>query len=402
MTLLPQHCETEAMADTAAAPRAYRDGGQRWVGGVAAGLAEHLGWPVAGIRAGFVGLSFAGGLGVILYGAYWLLLPLRTDGAERRSRELGLLPLLAIGALLLGGWLLVAAAVPSLDSIGFNTVLLTALVVLGLGAAIIWRQADDEQREGSLGTAQWVRISVGLAMVAAGALLLIVDAADPAQAVRGLLVGLVVAGGLALLALPWIRGQWERANRERSARIRAAERAEVAAQVHDSVLQTLTLIRTNADDAEAVTRLSRAEERRLRRWLYEPASDASPTLRSALERLAADTEAGFASTVEVVAVGDAPMTQQLQPLIAATSEALLNAAKHAGGTITLYCEAEPQVVSIFVRDRGAGFDPDTIPSDRLGVRESIVGRMERAGGSAEIRTVPTGTEVRLSMPREAA
>ena len=217
-----------------------------------------------------------------------------------------------------------------------------------------------------------------------------------------LLVGLVVAGGLGLLALPWIRRQWDTANRERSARIRAAERAEVAAQVHDSVLQTLTLIRTNAADAEAVTRLSRAEERRLRRWLYEPAVDAAPTLRSALERLAAATEAGFASTVEVVAVGDAPMSPDLQPLIAATSESLLNAAKHAGGAITLFCEVEPDAVSVFVRDRGAGFDPAAIPADRLGVRESIVGRMERGGGSAEIHSTPSGTEVRLSMPGEAA
>lgn len=387
------------MEQTAAVPRAYRDGGQRWVAGVAAGLAEHLGWSVTWTRFGFVALSFAGGLGIILYGAYWLFLPLQSDGRPESNRELGLLPLLALAALLLGGWLLVEAAVPSLGSLGFSTALVIALVVVGVGAAIIWRQADDEQRGGATGAARWLRIAVGLAMVAAGALLLIADAADPGQALRGLLVGVVVAGGLSLLALPWIRQQWDTANAERAARIRAAERAEVAAQVHDSVLQTLTLIRTNATDAEAVTRLSRAEERRLRRWLYEPVTDAAPTLRSAVDRLAADTEAAYPATVEVIAVGDIPMDTDLQPLLAAASEALLNAAKHAGGSITLYCEVEPDMISLSVRDRGPGFDPAAIPSDRLGVRASIVGRMERAGGSAEIRATASGTEVRLRLPR---
>jgi signal transduction histidine kinase len=392
--------ETAGMEQTAIAPRAYRDGGQRWVAGVASGLAEHLGWSVTWTRFGFVALSFAGGLGIVLYAAYWLFLPLRADGRTGANRELGLLPLLALTALLLGGWLLADAVVPSLSSLGFNTILVIALVVVGLGAAIIWRQADDEQGGTTTAAARWLRVAVGLAMVAVGALLLIADAADPGQALRGLLVGVVVAGGLSLLALPWIRRQWDTANQERAARIRAAERAEVAAQVHDSVLQTLTLIRSNADDAEAVARLSRAEERRLRRWLYEPDADDATTLRSAIDRLAAETEADYPATVEVIAVGDAPMDPALQPLLAAASEALLNAAKHAGGSITLFCEVEPAAISLSVRDRGAGFDPAAIPSDRLGVRASIVGRMERAGGTAEIRATPTGTEVRLALPRE--
>ncbi len=384
-----------------AGPRATRDGEHRWVAGVASGLAEHMGWSVAWTRIGFVALSFAGGIGIVLYAAYWLLLPLDSEQRPAPGREPGLLPLFALGALLLGGTLLLAAIVPSIGAFGINGVLLAALVAVGVGAAIIWRQADDEQRDlrdGAVGPARWLRIAAGLGLVAAGALLLIVDAANPAQALRGLLVGFVVASGLVLLALPWIRRQWETANQERAARIRTAERAEVAAQVHDSVLQTLTLIRTNAADAEAVTRLSRAEERRLRRWLYEPDVPDSSTLRSALDRLAADAEAAFAGTVEVVAVGDAAMSPPVQSLLAATSEALVNAAKHAGGTITVYCEVEPASVSIFVRDRGPGFDPQGIPGDRLGVRESIIGRMERSGGRAEIRSSGNGTEVRLTLP----
>lgn len=373
--------------------RAYRDGGQRWVAGVAAGLAEHLGWPVGWTRAGFVLLTLAGGLGGVLYAAYWLFLPLRRG---ERERELGLLPILALGGLLLGAALLSAAAL----RVTLNSALLVAVAVAGVGAAIVWRQADDEQRAAwgsDRGATRWWRLGLGLGLVLAGAMLLVFGAADPAQAARGLLVGALVAAGLILLALPWILRQWETANAERAERIRADERAEVAAQVHDSVLQTLTLIRSNAGRADTVAQLARAEERRLRTWLYQPAGDPDATLRPALENLAAQVEAEYPVTIEVVTVGDAPLTPRATALLAAAREALTNAAKHAPGQITVYAEVETQGVSVFVRDRGPGFDPASVPSDRLGVRESIVGRMERNGGRAVIRSGGRGTEVALTM-----
>lgn len=379
--------------------RAYRDADRRWVGGVASGLAGHLRWSVSWTRVGFVILTFAAGLGAVLYIAYWLLLPLHREERARPGRELGLLPLLALGAVLLGGALLASTISPWLFATNLNGILVVAVVVAGLGGAIIWQQADDETSTAG-GPARWWRIGAGVALIGTGGLLLIADAADPVQAVRGLLVGLVVASGLALLALPFIRRQWQAANDERTARIREAERAEVAAAVHDSVLQTLTLIRTHAADEDAVARLARAEERRLRTWLYQPPGEESATLRSALERLAAQIESRYPVTVEVVAVGDARMSVSLQAMLGAASEALLNAAKHAGGAITLYAEVEPERVSIYVRDRGAGFDPQAVASDRLGVRESIIGRMQRNGGRAEIRSGPTGTEVHLILPRE--
>jgi len=371
------------MADTTA-PRAYRDGDRRWIAGVASGLAEHLGWPVAWTRAGFVVLAVTTGIGVVLYAAYWLLLPLRR--AQERSGP-GILPLLALGALLLGGSLLAATVLQS----GADRIAIIALVVAGIGAAVIWQQADEERRYG--------RIGLGAALILSGTLLFVFDAEDPGGALRGLMTGLVVAAGLGVLALPWLRRQWVTASTERAERIRADERAEVAAQVHDSVLQTLTLIRARAQDADAVAQLARAEERRLRTWLYQPPGDASATLRPALENLAAGVEASFPVTVEVVCVGDCPLGPAVNALAAAASEALTNAAKHAGGTVSLYAEAGPRDVSVYVRDRGPGFDPALVPGDRLGVRESIIGRMERNGGRADIRSGPQGTEVALTMAR---
>ena len=83
---------------------------------------------------------------------------------------------------------------------------------------------------------------------------------------------------------------------------------------------------------------------------------------------------------------------------------MVNAAKYAadGGPVSVYAELEPAQASIFVRDRGPGFDLDAVPPDRLGVRQSIIGRMERNGGRAEITSaLGHGAEVRLTMPRAA-
>ena len=258
------------------------------------------------MRVGFVLLAMCAGLGP---GA--VRRPTgcccHSEAASVERREPGLLPILSLGAVLLGAALLVSALVPFPTLGGLNGMLTAAVVMAAVGAAIIWRQADDERRDAwrsDAGRARWWRIGGGLALIALGALLLVVGATDPQAAMQGLVVGLVVAAGLALLALPWIRRQWEDANQERAARIREAERAEVAAAVHDSVLQTLTLIRTHADDNERVTQLARAEERRLRAWLYQPAAEQGSALRAALDQLAAQTEAAHPVTVEVVVVGD--------------------------------------------------------------------------------------------------
>jgi signal transduction histidine kinase len=189
---------------------------------------------------------------------------------------------------------------------------------------------------------------------------------------------------------------------EREARIREQERAELAAMIHDQVLHTLTLIQRNPGDTKTVLRLARGQERTLRNWLYKPAASPTERFSAAIEQAAAEVEDTYAIAVESVVVGDdLPVDERIEALVAAAREAMVNAARHAQvTTLSLYAEAEDEQVSVFVRDRGVGFDPSTVDEQRHGVRGSILGRMERHGGRAEIRSKPgNGTEVRLSMPR---
>lgn len=393
------------------------------IGGVAAGLAEHLGWPVAWVRIGFLVAALFNGMGLLLYAAYWVLLPLgkpatatpapadeaarpAREGADHLRRDPGLWPILAVGAIALGALFLIPQ-VAGRDA----SPIAVALIIAGAGAAIVWRQFDDAQRDrwrraaddtvrvGTEGRASWWRLAAGTAMVLSGLTLLIIGATGPAEAAIGLIVGLTLTGGLAVLALPWARRQWEDLQGERARRARADERAEVAAHIHDSVLQTLTLIQKDASDPASVQRLARAEERRLRTWLYAPVGDPEQTIKAALAAQAARVESQYAADIDVVAVGDSPLTPQTNALIQAAGEAMVNAAKHAGGQVSVYLEAAPDEVSCFVRDRGDGFDPGAVPADRHGVRESIIGRMERNGGRAQVRSSSeSGTEVRLFMP----
>jgi signal transduction histidine kinase len=185
------------------------------------------------------------------------------------------------------------------------------------------------------------------------------------------------------------------------AAIRAEERAAMATRVHDSVLQTLTLIQRRADDPTEVARLARTEERQLRSWLYAP-TGASGSLAAALADVVATTEADYDTRIELVTVGDVVVDDRVAALVAATREAVRNAAKHAGAPATVYAEVAEGVVEVNVRDRGRGFDPSRIDADRHGVRESIVGRVEAVGGHAVVRSAPgQGTEVRLELPRGA-
>jgi signal transduction histidine kinase len=210
---------------------------------------------------------------------------------------------------------------------------------------------------------------------------------------------LLLLGGVALVAFPWLYRIWRQQNEQRRELIRSEERAEVAAHVHDSVLQTLTLIQRYADDSNEVLRLARAEERALRSWLYTPTGDPDRTFAAALTRDAAEVEVAYDVDVEVVTVGDAVLDAKLGAMAAATREAIVNAARHGGGQVSVYAELTDHLAEVFVRDRGEGFDPATIPDDRHGVRESMIGRMDRNGGSATIRSTPgVGTEVHLQVP----
>jgi signal transduction histidine kinase len=234
----------------------------------------------------------------------------------------------------------------------------------------------------------------GIALTVGGAALML----DGLGSSRSFIAPGALAGALLLVLVPWT---WQVAA-ERGERIRTAERAEVAARIHDSVLQTLALIQRHAADAQRVTTLARRQERDLRRWLYGSGYGSAGTLVHALADASADVEDAYAVRVELASAGDAPLDETLSQLVLAAREALTNAAKHSGkDEIAVYADVGPAAVSVFVRDRGIGFSRDEIAADRRGLAESIEARMRRAGGEAMITSAPAeGTEVELTIPRE--
>jgi signal transduction histidine kinase len=394
------------------ARRLYRVTDARVAGGVAAGIAAHLNASVTLVRVAFVVLASFNGLGALLYAAFWAVLPVAPGQRSSSRNRRQLVPFVALGA----GILLVQV----LSGMGgVKSVIGWLVAIVAVGVGIIWRQSDPKRRErwtAAVPQAPWLgvvleegdrrglmlRLIGGGALVVAGIIgtVAVVSGADISALVNGLLfAGLALAGaGLALAPLLWrVFGQLRT---EREARIREQERAEVAAMIHDQVLHTLALIQRSAGDAKSVLRLARAQERTLRGWLYK--STASPTERfsAALEETAAEVEDTYAVAVEVVIVGDRDVDDRVRALVAAAREALVNAGKHAKvSSVSLYAEVEPEQASVFVRDRGVGFDPAGVDDDRHGVRGSILGRMKRHGGRAEIRSEPgSGTEVRLFMP----
>jgi signal transduction histidine kinase len=216
----------------------------------------------------------------------------------------------------------------------------------------------------------------------------------------GLLYAMVGLAGVALVLAPLLWRMFSQLRAERVGRIREQERAEIAAVVHDQVLHTLALIQRNAADGKEVVRLARGQERSLRNWLYKPVAAPTDKLSAAIEEIVAEVEDTYAIAVESVVVGDIDVNERVAALVAAAREALVNAARHGEvATVSLYAEVESETISVFVRDRGVGFDLASVGPDRHGVKGSIMGRMERHGGTAEIRSDPgSGTEVRLTMP----
>jgi signal transduction histidine kinase/phage shock protein PspC (stress-responsive transcriptional regulator) len=404
----------------------YRATKGRMLGGVAQGLAAHLGIDVWIVRVAFVILAIPGGAGVAAYAAFWVLVPLEpdpgphpdtagaaatrsgaplstnaVDPAEDSAGRLG--SLVGLGAIALGVAILFARG-----RTGTVGRLAVPAVLAGVGVALLWRVADDTQRTRWRRTASatafarhaWIRILLGGVLVAAGAAAVLATRGGFDAAVNGLAGGLIVVVGAALVVGPWVIRSTRELGEERRERIRSQERAELAAHVHDSVVQTLTLIQRNADDPRTVTRLARAEERSLRQWLYQRSPD-TRMFRTAFDDAAAEVEQVHGGALDVVVVGDALLDERLTALLLAAREAMVNAAKYASdsGPVSVYAEVEPSKASVYVRDHGPGFDPATVPADRLGLRQSIIGRMERHGGTAVVTSNPgEGAEVRLMMP----
>ena len=219
---------------------------------------------------------------------------------------------------------------------------------------------------------------------------------------EAVLAAVAVLIAAALIFAPSWRSLARSLAAERTERIRSQERADVGAHLHDSVLQTLALIQRSADDPKRVAGLARTQERELRTWLAGGhAESGDERLAGALEAAAAEVDAAGGSSIEVVAVGDCDLDESAASVLAAAREAMLNAAKFAGERpISVYAELSRSHIQVFVRDRGGGFELSAVPAERRGVRESIVGRMQRAGGRASVRSsAEQGTEVELTLER---
>lgn len=405
----------------------------RVVAGVGAGLAEHLGLRVTTVRIILAASCLFFGAGLVFYAWLWILVPLKgeapanafldddgnprlrlfrpnataaqtapEDGAKTQRKSLGM------REILIGGGLLIAAIAifggPARSAVNWSTVL--PVIVIATGAVLAWMQLDATRRAGFLSAAQIgtplsiARFVAGIVLVIAGVLIVVTGSGSWALAWGSIVASLAVLAGVVLVLAPWALKFWRDFQDERAGRIRETERAEIAAHLHDSVLQTLALIQNRADSPQDVTRLARAQERELREWIYQDAGSNHGQLVASVKAVCAEVEDVYGQAVDVVAVGDAELSERGQALVQATREAVLNGVRHGGSSVSVYVEANPKGVDVFVKDRGKGFDISTVPTDRLGVKESVVGRMQRNGGTAEIISSTDGTEVRLHLPRE--
>ncbi|MFD7448915.1 PspC domain-containing protein [Kitasatospora sp. NPDC059827] len=447
------------------------------LGGVAHGLAVHLGLPVRWVRLAFVLLFFAQGIGALLYAAFWFVVPIGIGEPSQRGGThwvnvngvyVPTSPWLRPGTPVTksggGGWvgrlrellqhalqgepvaattataaegegeagtrpggrtgqggigqlaalvMVVIGLIALLNVLGWQTAkpYTWPLLAIGVGVALVWRQADDSRwqrwfgiEEGEKRRSAYTRVGAGVLLAVVGTIALLAMQGSGSTLGSVIEASLAVLAGVLVLLGPYGLRLWQDLGAERTARIRAQERAEIAAHIHDSVLHTLTLIQRRAEDPKEVLRLARSQERELRLWLYRPeaAAEAAPdTMAETLRAAVAEVEDRHGVPVELVIVGDCPMDEKVAAQMQAAREATVNAAKYGGGgPVQVYAEVEGRTVSVFIRDHGPGFDPDTVPEDRMGVRESIIGRMKRHGGTARVRPAAGGgTEVELEMER---
>jgi signal transduction histidine kinase len=397
-----------------------RDPTRRWLGGVCSGIAMRLGVDPLLVRLAFVVATAAGGIGIALYALGWLVIPAGAGGGRRR------LPT-GRGAVevALGTGLLLLSVLLTFRALGlwFSDAIVWPLVLIASGGALLWRGSGTPAPPSSAAAAAPTaallkpepegrrlepvrtagaisRTGIGIALVIAAGFAFL-QATGALSAARDVLLAVVaVVVVLGVIFAPWIVRLVRSLTEERSERIRSQERAEVAAHLHDSVLQTLALVQ-RSDDPQEIATLARRQERELRAWLSgRPAKGATARLAPALEAAAAEVEERHGVPVEVVVVGDRDLDTNSEAVVAATREAMTNAAKFGDGSpVDVYAEASDGRLQVFIRDRGPGFDPGSLPADRRGVRESIVGRMERHGGHAQITSSESsGTEVELELP----
>jgi signal transduction histidine kinase/phage shock protein PspC (stress-responsive transcriptional regulator) len=390
---------------------------ERWRAGVCRDLSGRLGVPLWSLRLSFVVYTLVYGLGPAVYAALWLVRALRPPSAAQAApaarpglrRVVAALPYLGLALLsgldgdsLADQWRIWRYALPT--------------IAVAAALAVFWPSAAGRDRLRRLRDAarrapgaDAGRAAAGTVVALSGLIRLLTIGTSLSATGSVLLAALVVLVGAGLAVLPLLLRVQGQLRDERTARLRAQERAEVAALMHDSVLQTLALIQHSEADPARMARMARSQERELRAWLYGPRTrpaDGGPlSFARALEAAAAETEDRYGARIEVVAVGDAPLDEELIACVGSAREAMANAARYAGPErISVFAQVsadgpDPRAVRVYVRDRGVGFDPAAVPADRMGLRESIIGRMQRHGGEATVRTAPgEGTEIRLELP----
>ena len=409
-------------ASDASAGVLRRDRDEGWIAGVAAGIARRFGVDVSLVRIAFVVATAAGGVGVAAYLLGWLVVP----AGDSRPARVGIRTGRAAVEVAAGTAFLLLAVLLTFRALGiwFSDAIVWPLVLIAGGGALIWRQSmtprerpaaeattppvERTARQVAAGEAKRAvaavsRTGLGIALVIAAGFVFL-QATGALGAARDVLFAVIAAVVvLGVIFAPWIVRLVRSLTEERAARIRSQERAEVAAHLHDSVLQTLAMVQRRAGEPSEVAALARRQERELRAWLADrPAPGHSARLAGALEAAAADVEEQHGVPVEVVVVGDHDLDAAHDAVVAAAREAMTNAAKFgAGSPVDVYAESSDARTQVFVRDRGPGFDPAAVPADRRGVRESIVGRMRRHGGRARVTSGSgSGTEVELVLERQ--
>ena len=380
------------------------------IAGVAGGIGERLGVDPVLVRIAFILFAYCGAVGVLAYVVAWSVSLDPKDPRAPRPREWSSQQEIAFGMVTLGAVLLLRET-----GLWFGNAIGIPLIICAAGAGVVyvgtsrdgrprWTRFGLGGREIATGRPSIARLVVGCLLVAGGAGWFVTTTRSTVRGIYGVLLAVAVTvAGMAVVFGPWIFRLANQLGSERRDRIRSEERSELAAHLHDSVLQTLALIQRNANNPRKMASLARRQERELRSWLYGQA-EAADRLDAALQAIASDIEEAHEIPVEVVVVGDCPLDDRARAVVHATREAATNAARHSGAAeVSVYVECEPDVIEAFVRDRGNGFDPVAVSGDRRGIADSIRGRIERNGGTVEITSSSDeGTEIHIAMPRVPA
>ena len=378
-----------------------------WMAGVSSGLAVHLGLPVTLVRVMFVCLT-ALGVGIGIYLWLWVTVP---EDSPERSGEGTLSPGLvrlreeraaqvSRNRLIVVGVALIVAAIVGTILNATNTLDwrdMGSIITIVSGISLVWSQSRNVTSWRSL---RFIgAVFGGIVLLSLGVVIVASRDNPPVILLRGGLIGAALVAGILFAFVPmWLRTTKDLSEAQ-AQRVRESERADIAAHLHDSVLQTLTLIRASAEDPSRVRAIALTEERELRAWLYTGYAQAADSLEAAVTEAVVGVESRYGVPISVVVVGDMRPGPGELALVAALAEACQNAVRHGAPPVSVYVEVRPEAVEAFIKDSGEGFDPASIAADRHGVRDSIVGRMRRTGGNATIRRLARGTEVALSVPR---